>query len=176
MLAAISYGEIACGWHEHDLDRFSIDPDRDYSDYFNSPIIIPVPEIHDLDYFPHRVLVLGAKCVDCLCSRTDVATATAARHASVQSRSIVDTSWHRIGIGSNTHPRSKHPYSIRRPKYLKIQRSRSLTDIHCSLRHLCATAPRTTSRAFLSHFQHVSNRCTSFSRRYLGRTCRLPNE
>ncbi|KAG8696908.1 hypothetical protein FRC08_006850 [Ceratobasidium sp. 394] len=124
MLAAISYGEIARGLHEHDLHRLSLDS-TDNCSYFDSPIIVPAPEMHDLDYFPHCVLVLGVKRTGCLRSRTNCPgpiTRPSTPHA-VASASV---------RRSNTHPRSKHPYSIHRPKHSKIQRSRLLTDIHSS--------------------------------------------
>ncbi|KAG8689564.1 hypothetical protein FRC08_010894 [Ceratobasidium sp. 394] len=91
--------------------------------------------MHDLDYFPHRVLLLGAKCVGCLRLRTnccghDYGCPTCAGPITQSStpRGVASGSVHR----SNTHPRSKHPYSICHPKHLKIQRSSSLTDIHSS--------------------------------------------
>ncbi|KAG8706129.1 hypothetical protein FRC08_001264 [Ceratobasidium sp. 394] len=126
MLAAISYGEIACGLHEHDIDHLSINPDRTYSYYFDSPIIVPAPQIHNLNYFPHRVLVLGTKCASCLRSRTDCPGSLT---RSSTPRGVASAPIRR----SNTHPRSKPPYSVRRPKHHpKMQRSRSLTDIHSS--------------------------------------------
>ncbi|KAG8751362.1 hypothetical protein FRC12_012479 [Ceratobasidium sp. 428] len=113
--------------------------------------------MHDLDYFPHRVLVLGTKCIPCLRSRTDPTcgcgpgydcthpSCTTPITRSSTPRGPTSASVRR----SNTHPRTKNPYSGRRSKHslnhAKIQRSRSLTDIHATsalapspLRHCAA--------------------------------------
>ncbi|QRW11298.1 hypothetical protein RhiLY_10297 [Ceratobasidium sp. AG-Ba] len=136
MLTAMTYGELTRGLHSSDLDlhRLSLDSNDSYCYLTESPIIIPAPVMHDLDFFPHRVLVLGGKCTGCLRSRTMPACGCTwgsdCTHASCASRGSGGAAIRR----SNTHPRSKNPYSGRRPKHdhnhSKIQRSRSLTDMH----------------------------------------------
>ncbi|KAG9103541.1 hypothetical protein FRC07_009970, partial [Ceratobasidium sp. 392] len=145
----MTYGEITRGLHDEntmlDLHCMSLDlTTKTYCYYFDSPIIVPAPTMHDMDYFPHRVLVLGTKCIGCLRSRTDPTcgcgpgydcthpSCTAPVSRSSTPRGPTSASIRR----SNTYPRSKHPYSGRRSKHNhshpKIQRSRSLTDIHAS--------------------------------------------
>ncbi|KAG9122872.1 hypothetical protein FRC07_000566 [Ceratobasidium sp. 392] len=71
----MTYGELSRGLHHDpmlDLHRLSIDSSTEtYCYYFDSPIIVPTPSMNDLDYFPHRVLVLRTKRISCLRSRTD---------------------------------------------------------------------------------------------------------
>ncbi|KAF8610182.1 hypothetical protein BDV93DRAFT_568055, partial [Ceratobasidium sp. AG-I] len=121
-----------------------------------SPTIIPAPSMHDLDYFPHRVLLLGGKCSGCLRAPIDRAVrwdATDARCgcgyaagcSGVGGCSFTRSSTpHGSNAGSvsirrsNTHPRSKPPHLRHRnatsssTSAKNIQRSHSLTDIHSS--------------------------------------------
>ncbi|CAE6457067.1 unnamed protein product, partial [Rhizoctonia solani] len=80
-----------------------------------------------MDYFPHRVFVIGGKCTGCLLSATDYCScascATGSNARCATRRSTVSVRWH------NTHPRSKHPYTWCHPTP-NLQRTHSLTDIH----------------------------------------------
>ncbi|EUC54820.1 hypothetical protein RSOL_074740, partial [Rhizoctonia solani AG-3 Rhs1AP] len=105
----MSYGDLARGLHPLiDLSSLNLTHDNYLfdSDYFSylvdSPEHIPSPEMHDMDYFPHRVFVIGGNCTGCLLSATD--------HRSCSS----------CGTGSDT-------CCTRRST---VSRTRSLTDIH----------------------------------------------
>jgi hypothetical protein len=131
MITAMTYGEIARGLHyENDtLDMRSLSIDDLYCYPIDSLIIVPAPAMHDLDYFPHRVLVLGQKCTGCL-HVCDYGGCTG--HAPISRSSTPRGSTVSVRH-ANTHPRSKPPYShARRVKQHKLQRSRSLTDIQSS--------------------------------------------
>jgi hypothetical protein len=96
-----------------------------------SPITVPAPTIHDLDYFPDRFLVVGTKYTGCLHSHAcdyggcpghpPISRSSTPRGSTVSVRRV------------NTHPRAKPPYSHGRcVKHSKLQRLRSLTDMHAS--------------------------------------------
>ncbi|KAG8769259.1 hypothetical protein FRC12_005074, partial [Ceratobasidium sp. 428] len=142
-----------------DFHRLSIDSSTEtYRYYFDSPIIVPVSSMHDLDYFPHRVLILGTKCVPCLRSCTDPTYGCGpgydCTHPSCTTPITRSSTLHGPSSfsvrHSNTHPRSINPYLGRRPKHsldhTKIQRSRSLTDIHAT--SALAPSPLYHRRAF----------------------------
>ncbi|CAE6462798.1 unnamed protein product [Rhizoctonia solani] len=129
----MSYGDLARGLHPLiDLSSLNLTHDNYLfdSDYFSylvdSPEHIPSPEMHDMDYFPHRVFVIGGNCTGCLLSATDHRSCSSCGTGSdtcCTRRSTVSVRRH------NTHPRSKHPYTRRHPNPT-LQRTRSLTDIH----------------------------------------------
>ncbi|KDN47217.1 hypothetical protein RSAG8_03696, partial [Rhizoctonia solani AG-8 WAC10335] len=130
----MSYGDLARGMQNPLIDMSSLNLSHDNylfdSDYFSylvdSPENIPSPEMHDMDYFPHRVFVIGGKCTGCLSADYRCAECgTGSDSCCATRRSTVSVRRH------NTHPRSKHPYNRRHPTS-NLQRTRSLTDIHAN--------------------------------------------
>ncbi|CAE6349638.1 unnamed protein product [Rhizoctonia solani] len=171
----MSYGDLARGLHQNPLIDFSnLDPTNDNylfdSDYFSylvdSPENIPSPEMRDIDYFPHRVYVIGGNCTGCILSAADYHCSSCGTGSDsccgTRLRSTVSVRRH------NTHPRSKHPYT-RRHATSKIQRTRSLTDINNSnvpspLRHSALAAAG------------AGQACESFESAHLPGTFHYPNQ
>lgn len=168
-----SYGDLARGLHPL-IDMTSLNLTHDNylfdSDYFSylvdSPEHMPSPEMHDMDYFPHRVFVIGGKCTGCLLSATDYLTCTGSDVYCTDRRSTVSVRRH------NTHPRSKHPYTRRHPTS-NLQRTRSLTDIHApapsplrqsaTLGNASAGQVRAPGLFLLNTDEHSTSRCASLS-------------
>jgi hypothetical protein len=148
----MSYGDLARGLHLQnpliDFSNLNLAHDNYLfdSDYFSylvdSPENIPSPEMRDIDYFPHRVYIIGGNCTGCILSAADCHPSCCGTASDsccgTRPRSTVSVRRH------NTHPRSKHPYT-RRHATSKLQRTRSLTDINNSnipspLRHSAVAA------------------------------------
>ncbi|KAF8593928.1 hypothetical protein BDV93DRAFT_581642, partial [Ceratobasidium sp. AG-I] len=82
MITAMTYGELTCGLHlDTSLPNLGLlnissgtnDTSIPYPYCLESPTIIPAPSMHNLDYFPHRALLLGRKCSGCLRAPIDCA-------------------------------------------------------------------------------------------------------
>ncbi|QRW25020.1 hypothetical protein RhiXN_06969 [Rhizoctonia solani] len=135
----MSYGDLARGLHLQnpliDFSNLNLSNenylfDSDYFSYLvDSPENMPSPEMRDIDYFPHRVYVIGGNCTGCILSAADYHCSSCGTGSDsccgTRLRSTVSVRRH------NTHPRSKHPYT-RRHASSKMQRTRSLTDINNS--------------------------------------------
>ncbi|KAG8789156.1 hypothetical protein FRC12_013821 [Ceratobasidium sp. 428] len=134
MLTAMTYGKLTRDLHHEndmlDLHRLSIDSSTEtYYYYFDSLIIVPAPSMHNLDYFPHQVLVLGTKSVD---PAMTVHIPRAPRRS--LGRQLPAAQILHLSAAQTPTRAQKNPYSgchsTHCLNHAKIQRFRSLTNIH----------------------------------------------
>jgi hypothetical protein len=71
----MTYGKLICGLHLNNpvpnigllnIGSGTTDSDSAYHYCLDSPTLVPSPTMHDLNYFPHQVLLLAGKCSGCL--------------------------------------------------------------------------------------------------------------
>ncbi|CAE6541178.1 unnamed protein product [Rhizoctonia solani] len=117
------------------------------------------PEIHDMDYFPHRVFVIGGKCTGYLLSTTN--------YRSCASCGTGSDACYATRCSTISHLRSKHPYTRHHPTP-RLQRTRSLTDIH-------APSPLCQS-ATLGNASAGQQVCESLESAHLPGTYPYPNQ
>ncbi|KAF8745681.1 hypothetical protein RHS02_01285, partial [Rhizoctonia solani] len=175
----MSYGDLARGLHLQnpliDFSNLNLSNenylfDSDYFSYLvDSPENMPSPEMRDIDYFPHRVYVIGGNCTGCILSAADYHCSSCGTGSDsccgTRLRSTVSVRRH------NTHPRSKHPYT-RRHASSKMQRTRSLTDINNSN----VPTPSPLRQSAVSSVGAGQQLCESFESAHLPGTFNHPTQ
>ncbi|EUC52746.1 hypothetical protein RSOL_560180, partial [Rhizoctonia solani AG-3 Rhs1AP] len=141
--------------------------DSDYFSYLvDSPEHIPSPEMHNMDYFPHRVFVISRNCTGCLLS----ATVPVWRVELVLTRAVPVTQLYRAGQLCKSFESAHFPgmYPIHTSSTIKPHVLRSITPTLYPLRVLAPVQEQAFLGQPMTHGQSALGEATSGARSHEG--------